>query len=228
MAKGNQKKKQGKGALGDIVQIVGPHKLQNDLLSWFLEKELGVICMKGPDFTPPEPDSHSGDKQRHLVLFDCLDATSLPFWASGVDPKSQNDAPEYFLALLNLNNDRKLTREAMARGIRGVIYEGTPLPILAKGVKNMLSGELWYSRETLTHFLLEPDASSSLPEKIAQALTPREREILTRIASGSSNQEIADDLYISLHTVKSHIYNIYKKIDVPNRLQAALWVAKYL
>jgi len=48
------------------------------------------------------------------------------------------------------------------------------------------------------------------------------------IADGESNEEIADRLFISSHTVKSHLYRIYKKIEVPNRLQAALWAVKNL
>lgn len=65
-------------------------------------------------------------------------------------------------------------------------------------------------------------------ENGAANLTSREKEILTRIASGASNREIADALFISHHTVKTHIYNIYKKIKVPNRFQAALWIAENL
>ena len=55
-------------------------------------------------------------------------------------------------------------------------------------------------------------------------LTNREKEIVNLIAVGHSNTEIADKLCISHHTVKTHINNLFKKIDVPNRLQATLWV----
>ena len=48
------------------------------------------------------------------------------------------------------------------------------------------------------------------------------------VAVGVKNEEIADRLCISPHTVKTHIYNIFKKIGVPNRLQAALWAAQNL
>lgn len=59
-------------------------------------------------------------------------------------------------------------------------------------------------------------------------LTRREVEILDLIAAGYANQQIADELFISPHTVKTHLHNIFKKINVKRRLQAALWAAKNL
>ena len=59
-------------------------------------------------------------------------------------------------------------------------------------------------------------------------LTRREKEILDLIANGYSNQQIADELFISPHTVKTHLHNVFKKINVKRRLQAALWAAQNL
>ena len=59
-------------------------------------------------------------------------------------------------------------------------------------------------------------------------LTVREKEILSLIALGHNNKGIADELSISPHTVKTHIYKIYKKINANNRFQAVLWAIKYL
>lgn len=206
------------------VHIVGPNRMQNELFSWFIRAESKLPSTYGADYTPGDSSSEASPR---LVLLDCLNASGLPLWAAGIEVKDPKNGGDY-LALFNVGKEKKLTREAMSRGMRGVFYDTMPLPIISKGIKAILSGELWYSRETLTTFLLEPEAEATLPEQVARTLTAREREILLRIAAGSSNQEIGEDLFISLHTVKSHIYNIFKKIDVPNRLQAALWVAKYL
>jgi LuxR family transcriptional regulator of csgAB operon len=74
----------------------------------------------------------------------------------------------------------------------------------------------------------QPKAPQQLQDYAGKQLTPREKAILALVACGASNETIAANLYISLHTVKTHIYNAFKKISVQNRLQAALWAAKHL
>ena len=61
-----------------------------------------------------------------------------------------------------------------------------------------------------------------------EMLTKREEEILLMVACGHDSRGISDKLSISSHTVKTHIYNIYGKINVNNRLQAVLWAANRL
>ena len=59
-------------------------------------------------------------------------------------------------------------------------------------------------------------------------LTERQTEILALVAVGATNEEIADQLCISPYTVKTHLYKIFRKINVPNRIQASLWAAKHM
>ena len=70
-----------------------------------------------------------------------------------------------------------------------------------------------------------PNGGSS---RYAHNLTQRELEIMEMLIAGYSNTIIAEKLYISPYTVKTHLYNIYKKIGVHHRFQAALWGAKNL
>ena len=80
----------------------------------------------------------------------------------------------------------------------------------------------------MTKCILEVKGHNSNSKKDLSTLTRREIEILSMLAVGATNEEIAEALFISPNTVKTHIYNIFKKIHVPNRLQAALWAAKNL
>ncbi|MDJ0785105.1 MAG: LuxR C-terminal-related transcriptional regulator [Desulfosarcinaceae bacterium] len=99
---------------------------------------------------------------------------------------------------------------------------------LVKGVQAILAGELWFTRKLTKHMLLTNSHNRKAAEKILASLTNRERELLLATTSGLRNSDVAAELGISLYTVKSHLYRIYKKIKVPNRLQATLWVAKHL
>lgn len=205
------------------VHISGPNPLQNELLALHLEQE-GIACSYGGEikWKPRDWDRDTV----HLVLWDCLHNHAARLWTEMETQQRYSPSPS-FVALFNAARDQEFIREAMARQVRGIFFLGDPLRLFAKGTSAILNGELWYSREVLSDFVLAPKTASTPPEEIAASLTPREREILAGIASGASNKEIADKLYISLHTVKSHTYNIFKKINVPNRLQAALWYTRY-
>jgi DNA-binding NarL/FixJ family response regulator len=67
------------------------------------------------------------------------------------------------------------------------------------------------------------DASSATPVQPSEPLTAREEEILVRVARGRTNAEIADELYISLSTTKTHLASLMAKLDARNRVELAMW-----
>ncbi|WP_122645218.1 response regulator transcription factor [Enterococcus mediterraneensis] len=82
--------------------------------------------------------------------------------------------------------------------------------------------------------VLEPEVTTKMMERMTRRtpilhedLTNREREILMLISQGKSNQEIADELFITLKTVKTHVSNILSKLEVEDRTQAAIYAFKH-
>jgi DNA-binding CsgD family transcriptional regulator len=205
-----------------LVHIFGPLKLQNELMCEFLERSTGVKCKCWEEPFPIISDIRTN--RSPLILWDCVGTDSENLWTrfdTGVNSGS-------LLALFNVGPRLGISKELLDRGVRGIFFENESLCMFTKGVQAILNGELWFSRDTLVKCLLGIADSTELPQPKRPRLTTREKEILFEIASGSTNSKIADNLYISLHTVRTHMYNIFKKINVPNRLQAAYWASENL
>ncbi len=140
---------------------------------------------------------------------------------------------EVRVALFNIFRNQKNLEEVIKlyiqQGVHGIFYNDDPLPIMIKGIRAILNGELWFPRNILSFALSDTIGNSNFSEKMQIfSLTSREKEILKKLSTGVTNTDIAEDLYISLHTVKSHLYNLYRKINVSTRLQATLWAHKNL
>ncbi|MTZ13206.1 DNA-binding response regulator [Pseudomonas sp. JL972] len=105
-------------------------------------------------------------------------------------------------------------------GIRGVFYSHATREHLLKGIGMLLAGGDWLPRLLMERLLGQLRRMRRLAESKA-TLTLREREILTLAGKGLSNAEIAEQLCLSPHTIKSHIHNLLRKIGASNRAEAA-------
>lgn len=109
----------------------------------------------------------------------------------------------------------------------GIFYEKDNMDIISYGVKKIIEGEMWLSRKIISELIFTYREKQNAILSTSISLTTRESEILRLLASGASNLDIANSLFVSENTVKTHLYNVFKKLNVKNRLQAMMWAKGY-
>lgn len=127
--------------------------------------------------------------------------------------------------ILTVHNEVDYLLKAMDIGVDGYILKESDFSELKKAINTVLSGET-YIQPSLIPILNNRMASRDKDKDKIDELTKRELEVLIEVANGKLNKEIANELKISERTVKNHISNIFKKIDVSDRTQAAVFAIK--
>jgi DNA-binding NarL/FixJ family response regulator len=113
---------------------------------------------------------------------------------------------------------------AVRSGAAGVVYKDVDPDALVRAIRSVHDG----------HLLLAPEAAGSLVRSGSsaaggiEALTAREREVLSELAKGRANREIARALNVSEKTVKAHVSSVLAKLGVQDRTQAALLAVRHL
>lgn len=132
---------------------------------------------------------------------------------------------EVRVLILTVHNELEYLLKAIDIGVDGYILKDAELAELKKAIQTVLSGEN-YIQASLIPALNNRLANRDIDKDKIESLTSRELEVLIQVANGMINKEIATSLNISERTVKNHISNIFKKIDVSDRTQAAVFAIK--
>jgi DNA-binding NarL/FixJ family response regulator len=140
---------------------------------------------------------------------------------------------EKVLGTIMLNLGHELDTEELASWphVKGIFGPSDSMAKLCQGLKAIIDGDNWLSRRLLEQLLTYYKGKESnyvIEPAIEVELTRREVQVLQMLKDGGSNMEIADSLFISEHTIKSHLYNIFRKIEVKNRTQATSWAKRNL
>lgn len=129
--------------------------------------------------------------------------------------------------MLTIHSDREYLQETVRLGASGYVLKDTGTESLITAIRSVYEGNSYIhpsmadeSAENLIRMESGPD-----PER--DKLTRRELEVIALIAEGLNNKEIADRLFISEKTVKNHVSNLFKKISVSDRTQAAIFAFKH-
>jgi DNA-binding NarL/FixJ family response regulator len=209
------------------ICIVSGNQLESQLIALKLKKSLDLKCTCLKTISIDEQILlNYKDLCVYLVDFNDLENTNAQ-WL--MDYTTTLDLEGVYVALYNVSRNIDIQKFIQNKAIRGIFYQNDPAHAFLKGIKTILNGELWLTRQVLSKCLLSPTKiplKGSLNDKAMLSL--REKEILKCVATGASNKDIAQKMSISLHTVKTHLYNIFRKLNVPNRLQATLWAFAYM
>jgi DNA-binding NarL/FixJ family response regulator len=136
------------------------------------------------------------------------------------------------ILVLTTFDDDEYVSAALKNGAMGYLLKDTPSEELAVAIRAVYKGYTQLGpgivKKLLTQFSNPtPTQSPPVPSTLTE-LTPREKEVLRLIATGASNREIAQGLYISEGTVKNHVTNILNRLNLRDRTQAAIWANTYL
>lgn len=152
-----------------------------------------------------------GDAAPDVVLLDI----ELP-GTNGIAaiPKLKKMLPNAHILILTVYESEKLIFEALANGASGYLTKNTPPAKIIESVKEVKDGGGPMSVNIARMVIKSFQRNQESP------LSKRETQILEQIADGKSRSQIAKELFIDLETVRSHIKNIYLKLDVNSRADA--------
>jgi DNA-binding NarL/FixJ family response regulator len=209
------------------IFILGNGHFCNEALAFVIRSELRLHCACYSDLAEIGEKLKSCPAKSKILLVDC---SANDYDAALAEARASSPTLREGLipVLYNLEPGSGIEKRAFGRGVRGFFYRLDSLDQLLKGIRALRAGELWMSRDFLVQFALMGGGKSHDARRERTLLTQRETQILALVSAGAGNEEIAEKLVLSPHTVKTHLYNVFKKINVPNRFQAALWAAKNL
>lgn len=169
------------------------------------------------------------DKARELLADVILLDIRLPDKSGlSVVGTLQRECPYSKIVLLTAVEDEDAVLRALKDGAHGYVLKGVSAEELIQVVRSVYRGETYVTPSVAGRLLAEltaPSASRTIGSHIGD-LTDRERTILDQVALGKTNKEIAAELFLTEKTVKHYVTNVLQKLQVRNRVEAALLASK--
>lgn len=206
------------------VMISDDHALMREGLKQLLEleKDIEVVCQ-----------AKDGHETIEKVLNYQLDVLLLDINMpnlNGIDAlrRIRDLGVDTKVIILTIHDDKEYLLETMKMGADGYVLKDSDANSLIKAIKDVKQGKT-YIQPSIATMLKEEISSKDEADKSLRkikSLTNREYEVLSLIAEGLNNKDIAKKLYISEKTVKNHVSSIFKKLEVNDRIQAAIFAFK--
>lgn len=131
-------------------------------------------------------------------------------------------SPSTKCLLLADDGGEKFAAQAALSGAWGVVSKGTDPVVMQNAIQKLASGEMWFSQATMANAVQALIRQEPPEESTLERLTPRETEVLTLLARGYHNKQIARRLFLSESTIRTYLEAIYRKTRARSRVEAAL------
>ena len=131
--------------------------------------------------------------------------------------------------VLTASEDKNEFVQAMKLGFSGIVLKQTAPELIVKSIRKVFAGEIWLDSHTTAAVMrqfaspTEVITGNASKGRERSPLSQREREIVSLVAQGYKNREMAEKMFISEQTVKNHLHNIFDKLGVSDRLELALY-----
>ncbi len=129
--------------------------------------------------------------------------------------------------MLTIHSDKEYMLETVGLGASGYLLKDTGTDSLVTAIRRVHEGFSYIHPSMADDSATDFRSKAAMPDPERDKLTRREIEVIALIADGLNNKEIADQLFISEKTVKNHVSNLFKKINVSDRTQAAIFAFKH-
>jgi len=203
------------------ITLISDVTMQSKLLKDSLEKGLSLqVTMVTSDVLKEMEEGRSLLGNLVLIDYHYLDDSRFEAY-NHAKSVSQYSVKEI---VFNCPNEAPSSHLFKWRNLVGVFYVDDEVSLLLKGMEKIMNDEMWLSRKVAQDYIEHFRCANTVTTSQAYAnLTKREKEIMRLLGHGASNVQIAEELFVSENTVKTHLHNIFKKINAKNRLQALLW-----
>lgn len=206
------------------ILLIDDHAVVRSGLMMLIDSQQDMIVV-GEAADGNEGIAKALDLKPNVVLMDL----SMPHGRDGFSSTSElkKVAPDINILILTMHDDDEYLFRALKAGASGYILKSSPSDDLLSSIRTISKGEA-YLYPTATKRLIEGylDFAEKGEEDSINLLSPREREILSYVAMGYSNKEIADRLIISVKTVENHKAKIMEKLKFTSRPELVKYAIK--
>jgi two-component system response regulator DevR len=197
--------------------IVDDHAIVRQGLRSILEREPDIEVV-GEAATAPEALDLVAATRPHIVLLDLKLSAGSDLAGLALCGRLTARAPAPGVLVVTTFLDQRLVLEAIQQGARGYVLKDVDAVALAAAIRAVHRGESAFDSHSAAVVVRSLSAPTAAPA--AGDLTARERQVLSLLARGLSNEAIGRELYISATTVKFHVGNVLRKLSVSRRAEA--------